>query len=280
MPQYDAAFQGSRGAFSEIASWEMLGAAASLLPCPRLEEVFAAVHSGTARYGVVPVENSLAGSVILGVDLLIQHELFVIRETVCRIDHAVIGAPGVQLKDVRKLMSHPVALAQCEHFFQMHPQIQPVPEYDTAGAVEKVIKENQRDSAAIAGRRTAELFGGVVLADKIQDHAENFTRFLLVSPEKGEPDDSVRNKTTIVLKLANTPGSLFHSLRPFAERGIDLTKIESRPIKGSPFEYLFYIDLVSEPGKMPVVLEAVTELQKISASLRVLGTYPKTDARP
>src|SRR4030095_14073172 len=172
-----------------------------------------------------------------------------------------------------------VALAQCELFFQAHPQIKPVSEYDTAGAVEKVIKENRRDCAAIAGSRTAEIFGGVILADKIQDHSENFTRFLLVSPEKREPDDSVRNKTTIVLKLANTPGSLFHSLRPFAERGIDLTKIESRPIKGSPFEYLFYIDLVSDPGKVSVVLEAVTELRNISASLRVLGTYPKSDAR-
>ena len=279
MPQYDAAFQGSRGAFSEIASWEMLGRSATLLPCPRMEEVFSAVHSGTARYGVVPVENTLAGSVMLHIDLLIQHELFVIGETVCRIEHAVIGAPGVLLKDVRKVMSHPVALEQCEGFFRNHPEIHAVPEYDTAGAVEKVIKENRRDSAAIAGRRTAELFGGVILADNIQDHSENFTRFLLVSPEMRAADDSVRNKTTIVLKLANTPGSLFHSLRPFAERGIDLTKIESRPIKGSPFDYLFYIDLVSEPGKVSVVLEAVTELRNISASLRVLGTYPKSDAR-
>jgi prephenate dehydratase len=279
MPQYDAAFQGSRGAFSEIASWGMLGRSSSLLPCPRMEEVFSAVHSGVARYGVVPVENTLAGSVMLHIDLLIQHELFVIGETVCRIEHAVIGAPGVQLKDVRKVMSHPVALEQCEGFFRNHPEIHAVPEYDTAGAVEKVIRENQRDSAAIAGRRTAELFGGVILADNIQDHSENFTRFLLVAPEMRDADDSVRNKTTIVLKLANTPGSLFHSLRPFAERGIDLTKIESRPIKGSPFEYLFYIDLVSEPGKVSVVLEAVKELRNISASLRVLGTYPKSDAR-
>ena len=279
MPQYDAAFQGSRGAFSEVASWEMLGRSANLLPCPRMEEVFSAVHSGVARYGVVPVENTLAGSVMLHIDLLIQHELFVIGETVCRIEHAVIGAPGVQLKDVRHVMSHPVALEQCEGFFRKHPGIHAVPEYDTAGAVEKVIKENRRDTAAIAGSRTAEIFGGVILADKIQDHSENFTRFLLVSPEAREANDSVRNKTTIVLKLANTPGSLFHSLRPFAERGIDLTKIESRPIKGSPFEYLFYIDLVSEPGKVSVVLEAVTELRNISASLRVLGTYPKSDAR-
>jgi prephenate dehydratase len=277
MPQYDAAFQGSRGAFSELASWELLGTSAKLLPCPRLEEVFEAVRDGKARYGVVPVENTLAGSVLLGVDLLIQHELFVIGETVCRIEHAVIGAPGVELKDVRKVMSHPVALAQCERFFRAHPEIRAVPEYDTAGAVEMVVKENRRDTAAIAGSRTAEIFGGVILADKIQDHSENFTRFLLVSPEMREPDDSVRNKTTLVLKLANNPGSLFHSLRPFAERGVDLTKIESRPIKGSPFEYLFYIDVVSEPGTLSVMKEAVAELTRLSASLRVLGTYPKKD---
>jgi len=278
MPQYDAAFQGSRGAFSEIASWELLGANARLLPCPRLEEVFEAVLNKTAQYGVVPVENTLAGSVLLGVDLLILHNLYVIEETVCRIEHAVIGAPGVQLKDVRQVMSHPVALAQCELFFQANPQITAVPEYDTAGAVEKVVKENRRDCAAIAGSRVAEIFGGVVLADRIQDHVENYTRFLLVSPERRPVDDAVRNKTTLVVKLANNPGSLFHSLRPFAERGIDLTKIESRPIKGSPFEYLFYVDLVSEPGHQHVVAEAIEELKKISASVRMLGTYPKKQA--
>jgi prephenate dehydratase len=274
MPQYEAAFQGSRGAYSEIASWELLGASARLLPCPRLEDVFDAVVRQTARYGVVPVENSLAGSVLLGVDLLIRHELFVIGETVCRIEHAVIGARGVHLEDVKQVLSHPVALAQCERFFRMHPEIQAVPEYDTAGAVEKVIKENRRDSAAIAGRRTAEIFGGVVLAEKIQDYPDNYTRFLLVSPEKLVPDGSVRNKTTVVFKLANQPGALFRSLRPFAERGVDLAKIESRPIKASPFEYLFYVDLVSEPGRLGVVMEAIHELEGVCAWLKVLGTYP------
>jgi prephenate dehydratase len=209
MPQYDAAFQGSHGAFSEVASWELLGANAQLLPCPRLEQVFEAVLSRTARYGVVPVENTLAGSVLLGVDLLIQQNLHVIGETVCRIEHALIGAPGVQLKDVRHVMSHPVALAQCELFFQSHPEIQAVPEYDTAGAVEKVIKENRKDCAAIAGRRVAEIFGGVVLAASSGSRRE---LRLLVSPEKRAVDDAVRNKTTLVVKLANNPGSLFHSL--------------------------------------------------------------------
>jgi prephenate dehydratase len=271
---YDAAFQGSRGAFSEIAAWELLSPSARLLPCARLEEVFAAVEGGDATHGVVPVENTLAGAVPGAVELLHQHSLFVIGETICRIEHAVVGAPGVKLEQVRKVLSHPVALAQCERFFRTHPDIQAVPEYDTAGAVEMVIKEDVRDSAAIAGRRTAELFGGVILADNIQDFSENYTRFLLISREKNTASSLARSKTTIVFKLANTPGALVHSLRPFAERGIDLTKIESRPIKGSPFEYWFYVDLVSEPGTWNAAEMAIKDLEGVCASLRVLGTYP------
>ena len=273
-PPYEAAFQGSRGAFSEIAAWELLNPSARLLPCPTLDELFNAVTNSVATYGVVPVENTLAGSIHLAFDLLNQHKLFIIAETVCHIEHAVVGAPGVRLEDVRYVYSLPVALAQCEQFFRTHPEIQPLPDYDTAGAVEKVIRENRRDSAAIAGKRTAEIFGGVVLAERIQDHPENYTRFILISREPRPPAGSVRRKTTIVFKLKNIPGALFRSLQPFAERGIDLTKIESRPIKGSPFEYLFYVDLVSEPGGAAAVDEAIRELEKISAALRVLGTYP------
>jgi len=271
---FDAAFQGSRGAFSEMAAWELLTPSARLLPCPRLEEVFEAVSNSAASYGVVPVENTLAGSIHLSFDLLYQHKLFIIAETVCHIEHALVSAPGVRLEDVRYVLSLPVALAQCEQFFRTHPEIQPAPEYDTAGAVEKVIKEIRRDSAAIAGKRTAEIFGGVVLAEAIQDHQANYTRFILISREPRPLAGSMRRKTTIVFKLANAPGALFRSLRPFAERGIDLTKIESRPIKGSPFEYLFYVDLVSEAGPSAAVEEAIRELEGISTALRVLGTYP------
>jgi prephenate dehydratase len=240
---YDAAFQGNRGAFSEIAAWELLSPDARLLPCARFEDVFQAVTNSTATYGVIPVENTLAGSIHASFDLLYEHKLFIIAETISHIEHAVVGAPGMRLQDVRNILSLPIALAQCEQFFRSHPEIRPVPEYDTAGAVEKVIRENLRDSAAIAGRRTAEIFGGVVLADNIQDHPENYTRFLLISREQRAPVGAGKRKTSIVFKLANVPGALFHSLRPFAERGIDLTKIESRPLKGSPFEYLFYCSM-------------------------------------
>jgi prephenate dehydratase len=273
-PEYAAAFQGSRGAFSEVASWELVGADARLLPCPRLEEVFAAVESGQARCGVIPVENTLAGSIHLSFDLLNTHNLVINGEIVCRISHAVVGASGSRLSDIRRILSHPVALAQCERFFREHPEIQPGPEFDTAGAVEKVVREKLMDAAAIAGRRNADLYGGAVLADNIQDHAENFTRFLLIARQAIAPPTGSRLKTTIVFKLGNTPGALFRALRPLAERGIDLTKIESRPIKGSPFEYFFYADLVTAAGAEKAARDAVADLSGFCASLRVLGTYP------
>jgi len=279
MSMYDAAYQGSRGAFTEVACWQLLTTSARLLPCVRFEDVFEAVNNGTARYGVIPVENTLAGSVHLNYDLLNENKLVINGETICRIEHAVVGAPGVKLEHVRKIMSHPVALAQCERFFRAHPEIQAVPEFDTAGAVEKVIRENLQDSAAIAGRRNAEIYGGVVLADNIQDHAENYTRFLLISKEEtAPPKSSQKSKTTLVFKLGNVAGALYRSLEPFAKRSIDLTKIESRPLKGSPFEYLFYVDLVAEPGKAGAIAEAIRELTELSASVRVLGTYPAGSA--
>ena len=275
MSNYDAAFQGSRGAFSELACEKFLGPSARLLPCARFEDVFEVVNTGAAQYGVIPVENTLAGSIHLNYDLLNENQLTIIGETVCQIVMAVVAAQGVRLENVRKILSLPVALAQCERFFRAHPEIQAVPEFDTAGAVEKVIRENLQDVAAIAGRRNAEIYGGVVLADSIQDHPENYTRFLLISREGvAPPKPSQKSKTTIVFKLGNVAGALYRSLEPFAKRSIDLTKIESRPLKGSPFEYHFYVDLVAEPGKADAVAEAIRELAAMSASVRVLGTYP------
>jgi prephenate dehydratase len=274
---YDAAYQGTRGSNSEDACIDLLSPAANLLPRTTLDDVFKAVMRGEARYGVVPVENTLAGTVPGLYDLLFQNDVKIIGETVRHILFAVIAPPGVGLTDVRKALSHPVALAQCETFFRQHPQIQPVPVYDTAGAVEIVMREGSRDSAAVATRRAATVYGGEVLAEAIQDHMENYTRFLLITPSSSpdlERKSAAEYKTTIVFSVGNAPGALYHSLRPFAERQIDLAKIESRPLRGSPFEYLFYLDLVGRADSS-AISEALAELQAQAKSVRVLGTYPR-----
>jgi prephenate dehydratase len=273
---YDAAYQGTRGANSEDAAIDLLSGRAKLLPRDTLEDVFNAVTRGEARYGVVPIENTLAGSIHRCYDLLFEHDLKIVGETVRHILFALIAPAGVALTQVRQALSHPVALAQCEQFFRKHPQIQPVPVYDTAGAVERVIREGLTDAAAVATRRAAEVYGGVILAESIQDHSENYTRFLLITPSNLQdfPQATEDYKTTIVFSVGNVPGALYHSLRPFAERRIDLAKIESRPLRGSPFEYLFYLDLIGRGDSAPVS-DALNELRAQAKSMRVLGTYPR-----
>jgi prephenate dehydratase len=274
---YDAAYQGTRGSNSEDACIDLLSPSAKLLPRTTLEDVFKAVTRGDARYGVVPVENTLAGTIHACYDLLSEHDLKIVGETVRHILFQLIAAPGVELKDVRKALSHPKALEQCEKFFRQHPEIQRVPEYDTAGAVEIVIKQNNRDAAAIATRRAAEVYGGVILAEAIQDHLENYTRFLLITPSESSAPPvkpAADYKTTIVFSVGHVPGALYHSLRPFAERQIDLAKIESRPLQGSPFEYLFYLDLIGRADSTPIA-DALGELHAQVKTLRVLGTYPR-----
>ena len=275
--RYDAAYQGTRGANSEDAAIDLLSKDAKLLPRDTLEDLFLSVTNGEARYGVVPIENTLAGSIHAAYDLLFDNDVKIVDETVRHILFALIAPPGVALNQVRQALSHPVALAQCGQFFRRHPQIQPVPVYDTAGAVERVIREGLSDAAAVATRRAADVYGGVILAESIQDHAENYTRFLLITPSKS-PDPASRQtddyKTTIVFSVRNAPGALYHSLRPFAERRIDLAKIESRPLRGSPFEYLFYLDVIGRAGSSPLA-DALNELRAQAKSVRVLGTYPR-----
>jgi prephenate dehydratase len=259
----------------------LLSPAAKLLPCDTLEDVFNAVSRGESQYGVIPVENTLAGSIIASYDLLVEHDLKIVGETVRHILFALIAPPGVALADVRKALSHPVALDQCIKFFRQHPQIQRVPAYDTAGAVETVVRKGERDSAAIATKRAAQVYGGVVLAEAIQDHLENYTRFLLITPSNSTAPPPAASstsgsdyKTTIVFSVGNNPGALYKSLRPFAERKIDLSKIESRPLRGSPFEYLFYLDLIGRADSVPIS-DALDELRALAKSVRVLGTYPR-----
>jgi prephenate dehydratase len=273
---YDAAYQGSPGAFSEDAAVQLLGQSARLLPCETLEDVFTAVDRGEAEFGVAPVESTLSGSIHQCYDLLFEHDVKIVGETVSRINDALIAPPGVAFQDIRKALSHPAALAQCEGFFRKNPQIHPVSVYDTAGALQEIMRSGARDSAAVASRRAAEIYGGVVLADAIQDHPENYSRFFLISTIATAASRSLSGncKTSIVFRIPNQPGALSRALNQFADRGVDISKIESRPVRGSRFEYLFYLDLIGRADSQGVA-DALAELRRQSVMLRVLGTYPQ-----
>lgn len=275
------AYQGVPGAFSEQAAREFANGGADFVPCPRFEDLFEAVSSGRARKGVVPIENTLAGSVHACYDLLAKHTVSVVAETVVRIEHALIAPPGIALQSVRRVLSHPMALLQCEKFFQHNPGIEAVAVHDTAAAAQEVISGGRRDTAAIASLRAAEVYGGVVLAENLEDDPMNFTRFLLITrPEDspaGRERDSRPLKTSLLFRVQNRPGALFEGLRSFAHGGINLTKIESRPVRGSRFEYLFYVDAVVPAGREEDLDAAVAALEKCSTDLRRLGTYPAAE---
>ena len=266
------AYQGAPGAFSEDAAIALSAAGVALLPCRTLDDVFAALAAGRADAAVVPIENSLAGPVPGCADLLERGAVHIVAERVDRIVHALVAPAGVALADVRRVLSHPVAIAQCEGFFRDHPQLTPVPAFDTAGAVAEILGGGTRDAAAIASARAAVVYGGAVIADAIQDRADNFTRFLRIAPGTFDGPLRAGRKTTVVCRLANTPGSLLRALEPFAARGLNLTRIESRPIRDCPFEYLFHLDIA--PSEAPAALaEALEDLGARAAVTRVLGHY-------
>lgn len=274
-PPADAAYQGVAGAFSEDAAIAMLGRRACLHPCVTLEGVFQALRKGTARAGVVPLENTLAGAVPGAADLIAQHPVHIVAERTHPVAHAVIGAAGGTLESIRRVWSHPVALAQCAQWFRRHSNVEPVPAFDTAGAVADVIGRGNVEEAAIGSRRAAQVYGGVVLDDEVQDVGGNFTRFVMVVPGRRSGPLRAGWKTTLVCVLPNEPGALVRALRPFDERGLNLTRIESRPIREAPFEYRFHID-VGPAADAPSVRQAIAALRRTSQSLRVLGVYPPT----
>ncbi len=271
------AIQGELGAFSHEAAERMVPAA-RIVPCARSLEVFDRLGTGSAKrsvdVAVVPIENSLAGSVLEHFDLLLTRNVFVQREFSLRIVHNLIAVPGVKLPDIRRVYSHPVALDQCREFFRLHPKIEPVSYYDTAGSVKHILAEDLRDAAAIASRRAAGVYGGKILRAGIEDNKQNFTRFFLVQSLVGGKRKILpgANKTSIAFALKNLPGALFKALSVFALRDMSLTKIESRPVKGRPWEYVFYVDLLC--GPTPEAANALRHLEEITEFAKVLGVYP------
>jgi prephenate dehydratase len=300
------AIQGELGAFSHEAAERMLPRC-TVVPCARSAEVFDRVEKGTVDAAVIPIENTLAGTVAEHADLLVSRDVFIQGEYLLRIVHNVIAAPGMKLNALRKVLSHPVALDQCRDFFRRHPQIEPVPFYDTAGSVKHVIAAKLKDSAGIAGRQAAREYSGKILRAGIEDDKKNFTRFFLIRKsaarrknphpstssgqafsqkrrEMGHPSSAFEstnyahliprgaNKTSIAFKVKNVPGALFKSLSVFALRDISLSKIESRPMRGRPWEYVFYVDFLrgdDEPAR-----NALRHLGEVADFIKVLGIYP------
>ena len=263
------AFQGEPGAFSEEAAARLLGDKAVTIPQPTFEAAFGAVAVGLADVLVVPIENSLAGSVLRVYDLLLESELAIAAETIVPIELHLIAPPGATLGGIRFVESHPMALAQCERLFAAHPEWARVAAEDTAGSVRRVVESGNHTRAAIAGLRAAERHHGVVLARNVEDNGGNFTRFLLLAEFEVAPQTG--NKATLALQLAHLPGSLVAALEPFARRGLNLLKIESRPIHGCPWEYQFFLDV--EAGADEPIEDALEELRENVQSLRVLGCY-------
>ncbi|MFQ5613118.1 MAG: prephenate dehydratase [Anaerolineae bacterium] len=267
------AFQGERGAYGEAASVKFFGDQISLKPCVSFEEVFEVVTSEEADRGVLPVENSLAGSIHRNYDLLLRYDLSIVGEVQVRIAHQLLALPGVSREDVKRIYSHPQALAQCEHSLQRHfPGAERVATYDTAGSAKMVRAQNIRDGAAIASRRAAEIYEMVILQGDLEDDPENYTRFVVVGREPVVPEGEA--KTSIVYSLDNEPGILFKSLAVFALRDIDLTKIESRPLQGKRWEYFFYLDFIGSQHEQ-AFRNALNHLQEITTYFRVLGSYPR-----
>jgi prephenate dehydratase len=263
------AYQGEPGAYSEQAVRRIFPEAATL-PCDSVRLVFSRVTSGEATFGVVPLENSQAGSVNETYDLLLHTNLLrMVGEVIVRVDHALLGVPGARLEEVRRARSHWQALAQCEEFLASL-RIEPVPVHDTAGAARMIAETGSHEDAAIASVEAGARSGLSVLAERIQTEKENFTKFAVIGSEDpglGEPD-----KTSLVMAVADRPGSLLASLQPFATRGINLHKLESRPRRGRAFEYVMYVDLMRAAEHADVVA-ALGEVEQHTSMLRVLGSY-------
>jgi prephenate dehydratase len=264
------AIQGERGAFSHQAALHLVRGA-QVLACATSIQVFDALESRRAAVAVIPVENTLAGPVGEHLDLLLERDVFIHAEMRLRIEHNLIAMPGVKLKDIRQVLSHPVALDQCRNFFRRHKGVAAVPFYDTAGSVKHIMAQGLLDAAAIASSQAAREYRARVLRSGLEDNKQNFTRFFLI--DKRKKISSKANKTSLVFSLKNVSGALFKALSVFALRELDLSKIESRPVRGRPWEYCFYVDVLR--GNDSAMRLALKHLEEIAGFVKVLGVYPR-----
>ena len=265
------AFQGEIGAYSEEAAFHFFGASIEVKPCESVDDVFRLVEQGEIQFGVVPIENSLEGSISRVYDLLLDSNLMVCGETELRITHCLIGGPEATLDTIRKIYSHPQALAQCRDFLK-HLNCEIIPTYDTAGSVKMIKEKNITDGGAVASTRAAEIYGMKIIAREIEDNPNNFTRFFILAKQDSPPTGD--DKTSIVFSVRHKPGALYEFVKELAARKINLTKIESRPTRQKPWEYNFYLDFEGHrEDKAP--REALENLRNSSIFVKVLGSYPK-----
>ena len=278
MKKLRAGFQGELGAFSQEAARQLFGEDARVIPYQHFEDVFRALERKEIEAAVIPIENTLAGSVHENYDHLLKYQFRIVGETNVRIVHNLIAPPGVSFQQVRRVFSHPVALNQCLNFFICNPQVERISYYDTAGSVKMVIADKLRDAAGIASKVAASIYGGKILKRSIEDDHRNFTRFFLLSARTFPGNLLVSStkdwKTSLVFTTKNIPGALFRCISAFALRDISLAKIESRPLRGKPWEYLFYVDLLGREDD-PRVQKALGHLEELADFLRVLGSYPR-----
>ncbi len=270
-------YQGAPGAFSHIAARSFFPQDNAVFDgrVVHFRELGAALKRGEADYAVLPIENTLAGSIYENYDNLTEFDLHVHGEHILRIEHQLMGKSGAQIANLTKVYSHAKALEQCERFFDRHPQIEEVMMYDTAGAAQFVSEQPNTTYAAIASREAADIYNLSVLQENIEDDAQNWTRFFLVSTRADEPETA--NKCSLIFSVSHEPGSLFTAMQVFAEHNLNMCKIESRPIKGKPFEYYFYVDVEFEPAQYTDIHDAFTQLENHTQYLRILGYYEKHD---
>ncbi len=270
------AFQGEHGAFSEQAARQHFSEAIITLPCKSFEAIFAALEAGEADYGILPVENSVAGSINRAYDLLLEHDLRVWGEVLLRVRHNLLAPPGVTLDQIHTVRSHPQALAQCERWLNQRG-LKAVPWYDTAGSAKQLAEQPEPGVAVIASELAAQTYGLEILASGIEDLAWNYTRFFVIG--RGEPNITGKTKTSLVFAVSHEPGSLYACLGEFATRGINLTKLESRPRRNRPWHYVFYLDFEGH-WQDPTCQQALVGLLARAAFVKLLGSYPAAEMIP